>query len=54
MKTFFKAFVFTMLLASAILFLTTLTLYTALAFFSLAAFGAVYVQMSRIDKENNK
>lgn len=51
MKTFFKAFVFTMLLASSILFLSTLTQETALAFFSLVAFGAVYVQMSRIDKD---
>lgn len=51
MKTFFKAFVFIMLLASLVLFLTTLTQETALAFFSLTTFGAVYLQMSRIDKE---
>lgn len=51
MKTLFKAFVFIMILASSIVFLTTLTQETALAFFSLVAFGAVYVQMSRIDNE---
>lgn len=52
MKTFLKAFVFTMLIASGILFLSTLTLDTALAFFSLVAFGSVYVQMSRLDDED--